>query len=52
MSTVDGTRATSDDVLVDTLVERLDDFWRQGVAVVEVKTGYGLSVQEGPGISA
>ena len=46
MSTVDGTRATSDDVLVDTLVERLDDFWRQGVAVVEVKTGYGLSVQE------
>ena len=29
MSTVDGTRATSDDVLVDTLVERLDDFWRR-----------------------
>lgn len=45
-STVTATRATPSEVLAETLRTRLEQFWHQGVAVVEVKTGYGLDLDE------
>lgn len=45
-STVSATRATPTEELAETLRSRLRDFWLQGVAVVEVKTGYGLDLDE------
>lgn len=46
MATVGATRATSDEVLRQTLIARLQAFWDQGLSVVEVKTGYGLGLDE------
>lgn len=46
MSTVAATRATSDETLRVTLLERLREFYDRGVSVVEVKTGYGLDLDE------
>lgn len=46
LSTVRHTRAAEDEELVRTLQARLEAFRARGVAVVEVKTGYGLSVEE------
>ncbi|TVR03456.1 MAG: imidazolonepropionase [Deltaproteobacteria bacterium] len=46
LSTVAHTRAESAEVLEETLRERLMAFHARGVDVVEVKTGYGLSVEE------
>ncbi|MDX9723687.1 MAG: imidazolonepropionase [Myxococcota bacterium] len=45
-STVRATRASSDEALLASLRERLLDFGGRGVTWVEVKTGYGLSVDE------
>lgn len=45
LSTVRATRATPADVLAATLTERLASFYARGLDVVEVKTGYGLSVE-------
>ncbi|MFT4703793.1 MAG: imidazolonepropionase [Bradymonadia bacterium] len=46
MSSVTSSRAATDAVLLDTLLHRLELFWAQGVAVVEVKTGYALSLAQ------
>ena len=40
------TRAATDDTLADQLRRRLDRHLRRGVTTVEVKSGYGLSVEE------
>jgi len=45
-STVRDTRAASDDELLVGLRERLARLMRGGVTTVEVKTGYGLSVEQ------
>lgn len=46
MSSVRDTRAASDDELYDLAVQRLRRMLENGVTTVEIKTGYGLSVQE------
>lgn len=45
LSTVRSTRETSSQELARTLGQRLDAFYDRGLDVVEVKTGYGLSVE-------
>jgi imidazolonepropionase len=45
-STVEATRAATDDDLIGALLARLHTFSRRGCALVEVKTGYGLSHSE------
>lgn len=45
-STVKNTRESSDEILVKDLKSRVEEFRRQGVSSVEVKTGYGLSTKE------
>ena len=45
-STVAATRAASFDELVTTALRRLDCLIREGVAVVEVKSGYGLTIED------
>jgi imidazolonepropionase len=45
-STVAATRAATDAELVASLVERIAAFAAQGVALLEVKTGYGLALSE------
>lgn len=45
-STMKATREASDQSLKNSLAQRLENFRRQGVSTVEVKTGYGLSVAE------
>src|SRR2546428_6582298 len=45
-STVEATRAASDDQLLAGARERLARLVRRGVTTVEVKTGYGLSVHQ------
>src|SRR5436190_5529028 len=42
VSTVRATRAASDDELLASAQKRLDQWLREGVAVIEVKSGYGL----------
>jgi len=42
MSTVNATRAASDEALITTALRRLDALISEGVALVEVKSGYGL----------
>jgi imidazolonepropionase len=45
MSTVNATRAASKDELLGTAVARLNSLIREGVATVEIKSGYGLNVE-------
>ncbi len=45
LSTVRATRDTPSDTLAQTLADRLASFHARGLDVVEVKTGYGLSVE-------
>jgi len=44
-STVSATRAASDGDLLASALRRVDDLIADGVAVVEVKSGYGLSIE-------
>ncbi len=46
VSTVKATRAASDNQLIQDAVNRLDDLIDEGVAVVEIKSGYGLTVAD------
>jgi imidazolonepropionase len=46
LSTVQATRAASDDHLVEGAVQRLGRLIRAGVTTVEVKSGYGASVEQ------
>ncbi len=46
LSTVNATRAASEDDLVASALPRLDALLSEGVAVVEVKSGYGLAVED------
>jgi len=46
LSTVEATRASSDAELRESLARRLDAFAAQGIGTVEVKTGYGLALEE------
>ncbi|MBA4164886.1 MAG: imidazolonepropionase [Erythrobacter sp.] len=45
MSTVAATRAASDDELLQSALRRVDDLMADGVAVIEVKSGYGLTIE-------
>ncbi|MEQ3650552.1 imidazolonepropionase [Hyphomonas sp.] len=45
-STVESTRAASFEELVSASLRRLDDLISDGVAVVEVKSGYGLTIDD------
>jgi len=44
-STVEATRAASDEELLASALTRVDDLIADGVAVVEVKSGYGLTIE-------
>ena len=44
-STVAATRAAADDELLAGALRRVDDLLADGVAVIEVKSGYGLSIE-------
>ncbi|WP_404934384.1 imidazolonepropionase [Nitratireductor sp. L15S-10] len=46
VSTVAATRAMSEDALVEDALKRLDALLAEGVATVEVKSGYGLAIQD------
>src|SRR5438045_1644196 len=46
LSTVQATRAASDDHLVEGAVQRLARLARAGVTTVEIKSGYGGSVEQ------
>ncbi len=46
LNTVDAVRRTSTKQLTEDLVPRILDFVRQGVTLVEVKSGYGLSTED------
>ncbi len=46
VSTVQATRAASEDQLVVLALQRLDDLISEGVAVVEIKSGYGLTIED------
>lgn len=46
LNTVDAVRATSKKALTDTLRDRVFEFVKRGVTLVEVKSGYGLSTEE------
>ena len=45
-STVGATRAASDDELLAGALRRVDDLLADGVAVIEVKSGYGLTIED------
>lgn len=45
-STVRATRETSDEALLEGALRRVDDLMADGVAVIEIKSGYGLSIAE------
>ena len=45
MSTVNATRAASEDELLGATAARLNALRREGVATVEIKSGYGLNVE-------
>ncbi|MGN0003299.1 MAG: imidazolonepropionase [Sphingobacterium composti] len=45
-STVQHTRSCSEDELVDLIVGRANELLKQGVTTVEVKSGYGLNVEQ------
>lgn len=46
VSTVAATRAATDDELLQSALRRADDLIADGVAVIEVKSGYGLTIEE------
>ncbi len=46
VSTVSATRALSEDALVEAALPRLDRLIGEGVATVEIKSGYGLTVAD------
>ena len=43
-STVEATRSASDQELIDSALRRIDDLMAEGVAVIEIKSGYGLNI--------
>ncbi len=45
LATVKATRAASDQELLDQSLTRLDALMQDGVAVVEIKSGYGLTIE-------
>ena len=45
VSTVTATRAATDEVLISSALRRLDALISEGVALVEVKSGYGLDLE-------
>lgn len=45
VSTVAATRAASDDALLTSALHRVDDLLADGVGVIEVKSGYGLTIE-------
>jgi imidazolonepropionase len=46
VSTVKATRTASDEELLQGAISRLDDLIGEGVAVVEIKSGYGLTIAD------
>jgi imidazolonepropionase len=46
VSTMSATRAADEDTLVETALPRLDALIAEGVAVVEIKSGYGLTIED------
>ncbi|MFT5543385.1 MAG: imidazolonepropionase [Glaciecola sp.] len=46
VSTVIATRSATDEQLIEQSLERLDDLINEGVAVVEIKSGYGLTIED------
>ena len=44
-STVSATREASDEDLLESALRRVDDLLADGVAVIEVKSGYGLTIE-------
>ena len=46
LSTVNATRKASDEQLLESALGRLDSLIAEGVAVVEVKSGYGLNIDD------
>ncbi len=46
VSTVKATRCASDETLLTQALKRVDSLIRQGVAVIEVKSGYGLTIED------
>jgi len=45
-SSVQHTRASSEDNLVDGILKRVDILLSQGITTIEIKSGYGLNVEE------
>lgn len=45
-STVAATRASSEEELLQSALRRVDDLLADGVAVIEVKSGYGLTIED------
>ena len=45
VSTVKATRVASDEELLQSALRRVDDLLADGVAVIEVKSGYGLTIE-------
>lgn len=45
-STVKATRQATDEKLIEGALKRLDNLIREGVAVVEIKSGYGLTIAD------
>ncbi|MCA5005567.1 imidazolonepropionase [Sphingobacterium bovistauri] len=45
-STVQHTRACSEEELIDLIVERANELVKQGITTIEVKSGYGLNVEQ------
>ncbi|MDA0147689.1 imidazolonepropionase [Vibrio sp. LaRot3] len=46
LSTVNATRAASEEQLIESALPRLDGLLRCGVTTVEIKSGYGLTLQD------
>lgn len=46
LSTVNATRAMSEDELVESALPRLEALCREGVTTVEIKSGYGLTIDD------
>lgn len=45
-TTVEATRQASDDELRELIAGRIEEAWSQGTATLEIKTGYGLTVEQ------
>jgi imidazolonepropionase len=46
MDTVQSTREASEEGLVKGILQRVDDHLKRGISTIEVKSGYGLTVQD------